>query len=193
MTRKAIPNYPRSIVALFVAILTFLIATAVLAQVAGMSRPSGNANEVFAPPGAVAQAQGLERPLHSVGGNVERAPVRRLRMKGHGPVVMDENPPLFLPAVTYHSGGYDLSLAVADVNGDGRPDLLVADYDGSVDVLLGNGDGTFQTVAAYSSGGSAPYSVAVADLNGDGRPDLAVANFNSNTVGVLLGNGDGTF
>jgi hypothetical protein len=106
----------------------------------------------------------------------------------------------FATAVAYGSDG-DLadSVAVADVNGDGKPDLLVTNAKGStVGVVLGNGDGTFQTAVTYGSGGINPYSVAVADVNGDGKPDLVVGNEgNSNcsggAVGVLLGNGDGTF
>ena len=43
-------------------------------------------------------------------------------------------------------------------------------------MLLGNGDGTFQTAVTYGSGGFDAYSVAVADVNGDGKPDLVVAN-----------------
>jgi hypothetical protein len=70
-----------------------------------------------------------------------------------------------------------------------------------VGVLLGNGDGTFQTAATYGSGGYYAFSVAAADVNGDGKPDLMVANYcgtdnNCSTEGsaaVLLGNGDGTF
>jgi Bacterial Ig-like domain (group 3)/FG-GAP-like repeat/Abnormal spindle-like microcephaly-assoc'd, ASPM-SPD-2-Hydin len=115
----------------------------------------------------------------------------------------------FKTAVTYGTGGYfATSVAVADVNGDGKPDLLVANEcsddqcatNGTVGVLLGNGDETFQTAVSYDSGGLEASSVAVADVNGDGKPDLLVANgcVSSNnctngTVGVLLGNGDGTF
>jgi hypothetical protein len=97
----------------------------------------------------------------------------------------------FQPVVTYDSGGYDAqSVAVADVNGDGKPDLLVANGSGAVGVLLGNGDGTFQAAMSYGSGGQDAESVAVADVNGDGKPDLVVAN-GDGTVGILLGNGDG--
>ena len=108
----------------------------------------------------------------------------------------------FQRAVSYASGGkLAWSVAVADVNGDGEPDLLVTNQcvnstdctDSSVGVLLGNGDGTFQPVATYGSGGVSALWVEVADVNRDGKPDLLVANSNTNTVGVLLGNGDGTF
>jgi hypothetical protein len=103
------------------------------------------------------------------------------------------NTPLFQPVVLYNSGGFDLSVAVADVNDDGKPDLVVSDYNTGVDVLLGNGDGTFQPAVTYNAAGFSAWSVAVADVNGDGKPDIAVATFYSNNVAVLLGNGDGTF
>jgi hypothetical protein len=114
----------------------------------------------------------------------------------------------FRAAANYGSGGQDAnSVAVADVNGDGKPDLVVANEcrsnssectSGTVGVLLGNGDGTFQPAVTYVSGGIEAYSVAVGDVNGDGKPDLVVANVSGNSattggVSVLLGNGDGTF
>jgi FG-GAP-like repeat/FG-GAP repeat len=116
----------------------------------------------------------------------------------------------FQPAVTYNSGGYSAcSVAVADVNGDGKPDVVVANLyfaisgsgdKGSVGVLLGNGDGTFQPAVTYSSGAYEADSVAVADINNDGKLDVLVANqcadakcAKEGTIGVLLGNGDGTF
>jgi hypothetical protein len=103
----------------------------------------------------------------------------------------------FQKAVSFDSGGSGaVSVAVADVNGDGKPDVIVANSDGTVGVLLGNGNGTFQPAVTYGSGGSGGLStgsLAVADVNGDGKPDLLVANVVSSLVGVLLGNGDGTF
>jgi hypothetical protein len=95
--------------------------------------------------------------------------------------------------------------AVADFNGDGKPDLVVSDaLSNSVSVLLNNGDGTFQAprqfaVGAHSKPAGAQnlprlgQAVAVADVNRDGIPDVVVTNYASNDVSVLLGRGDGTF
>lgn len=108
----------------------------------------------------------------------------------------------FQAAVSYGSGGYQAnSVAAADVNGDGIPDLIVANAcesstncnNGGIGVLLGNGDGTFQPAVTYNSGGADATFVTVADVNQDGKPDLVVANANTDSVAVLLGNGNGTF
>ena len=101
----------------------------------------------------------------------------------------------FRPPVTYDAGdSVTSSLAVADLKGNGKQDLVVTNSGhATVNVLLGNGDGTFQAAVVYSTGGEIPVSVAVEDVNGDGKPDLIVANWYSGTLGVLLGNGDGTF
>ena len=116
----------------------------------------------------------------------------------------------FQAAVNYHTAGYfGMALAVADVNGDGKPDppvtiqrgTIPCSSDSMVGVLLGNGNGTFQTAVTYSSGGYAAESIAVHDVNGDGKPDLLVSNqcasygncTNGGGVGVLHGNGNGTF
>jgi hypothetical protein len=108
----------------------------------------------------------------------------------------------FQAGQTYSVGGAanSSSVNIADLNGDGKPDLLVTNKcsdsgctNGSISVLLGNGDGTFQAAQSYSSGGRYALIAAVADFNGDGKLDVAVSNDDDQTVGVLLGNGDGTF
>jgi hypothetical protein len=123
----------------------------------------------------------------------------------------------FSPAITYDSGGQGGvgpapgGLAVADVNGDGKLDVVVmncasgnasgcGDGDGVVGVLLGKGDGTLEPVVTYDSG-SAPGggSLVVADVNGDTKADILVSNGCTSDncppahIGVLLGNVDGTF
>jgi hypothetical protein len=112
----------------------------------------------------------------------------------------------FQTALDYGAGPFPSSVAVGDFNGDGKLDLVVANsggstFDaGSVSILLGNGDGTFQAAVDYLTGGNniSGASVAVGDFNGDGKLDLAVSdpgssNFVSGDISILLGNGDGTF
>ncbi len=129
-------------------------------------------------------------------------------------VLLGKGDGTFKKAKTYSTGGFDAIgwVAIADVNGDQKPDLVVANYcatecsyppaQGSVGVLLGNGNGTFQAVKTYPSGGNGTVSVAVADLNKDGKPDILVANCGpaacgpgspGGNVGVLIGKGNGTF
>ncbi|MBA3915376.1 MAG: VCBS repeat-containing protein [Acidobacteriales bacterium] len=76
-----------------------------------------------------------------------------------------------------------------DLNGDGKRDIVAGQLNG-LNVLLGNGDGTFQAAVLYGAGEI--QSVAAADFNGDGRMDLAAANETTDTVDIFLGNGDGT-
>jgi hypothetical protein len=90
-------------------------------------------------------------------------------------------------------------LTIADVNRDGKPDALVCSQN-SVGVMLGNGDGTFQSFTNTNFfTGSCDFAVAVADVNGDGLPDMVAPNAGANGcgsvgfAGVLLGNGNGTF
>ena len=101
----------------------------------------------------------------------------------------------FLSQTPYTTGGGSAprSVAVVDVNGDNKPDIVVANNNNNVGVLLNIGNGTFLSQTAFSTGGgSSPRSVAVADVNGDNKPDIVVAN-NNNNVGVLLNIGNGTF
>ena len=97
-------------------------------------------------------------------------------------------------AVNLPSAGAETSqLVTADFNGDGIADLAVVDNsDSMLDILLGNGDGTF-TSAASPSIAVHPSGVAVEDFNGDGKTDLAVADSYSDSIAILSGNGDGTF
>src|ERR1017187_1253582 len=182
MTRKRSRHYSLSVVAPFFLLLTLLIAAAALAQVPGARLRFALQTDGAMQQNTGAPGQRLEHPV------VMRTPNAELT---------SAIPPLhFSKPIPYDPGGSYPSIAVADVNGDGHLDLVVAYWnEGSVGVLLGMGDGTFQPVVKYNSGGTGASSVAVADLNGDGKPDIVVLNAlgREGTVGVLLGKGDGTF
>ncbi|MBV9124145.1 MAG: VCBS repeat-containing protein, partial [Planctomycetes bacterium] len=84
--------------------------------------------------------------------------------------------PSFLAPVNFTTGNGPRIVTVADVNRDGKPDLIVTNTpDGTVSVLLGNGNGSFQAAQNFSVG-VGPEFVAVADLNRDGKLDLVTAN-----------------
>src|SRR4029077_11146958 len=152
MTRKWAPRaQSHGGVALFIATVTILIALVALAPVTGVGQAPGQASH----------------------------PPNRLQAKGSVTGSSQASSPLFLPAVTYSSGGLSpRSVAVADMNGDGTPDLVVANTDSNtVGILGGNGNGTFQTAVTYHVGGQIPVSVAVADLLIIRQhPQVAVAN-----------------
>src|SRR5262249_49824374 len=93
----------------------------------------------------------------------------------------------------YATGLNPRSVAVGDLDGDGKLDLAVASqFSNAASILLGNGDGTFQRSVDYGAGNS-PVWLGLADFNGDGSLDLALAIFNDSTLNVLLNNGNGTF
>src|SRR5439155_655311 len=100
-------------------------------------------------------------------------------------------PPTFSPRTDLTVASSPFSVALADLNGDGRPDIVAANQSSNnVSVLL---NATAPGAATPSSSatldlavGAGPFSVALADLNGDGRPDIVTANQSSNVVSVLL-------
>ncbi len=97
----------------------------------------------------------------------------------------------FAPQLPFVTGSYAQSVAVGDFNGDGKPDLAIANYHSNTISVLLNTTAAGATIASFGprlsfAVGNEPRSVAVGDFNGDGRPDLAVANSDPNTVSVLV-------
>ncbi len=99
----------------------------------------------------------------------------------------------FQSAVTYPTDQLPSGLTVADLNGDGIPDVIATGD--KVDVFLGKGDGTFPKRVDYN-GGNFPVQVITGDFNADGKLDIAAAAEGTAAIGaleILPGNGDGTF
>jgi hypothetical protein len=108
----------------------------------------------------------------------------------------------FVAGTPLAAGTEPVAIAVADVNGDGRADLIVVNSgSNNVSVLLGNGSGGFSAAPgspftvgfSSTSYGLRPVAVAVGDFNGDGLPDLAVACRGNSSIWLLFGNGSGSF
>jgi hypothetical protein len=107
----------------------------------------------------------------------------------------------FMPGKLFAVGQQPSGLAVTDFNHDGHLDLLVANFgdfptNGNVSLLLGNGDGSFQSARNFAAG-DFPDAIAVADFNGDGNPDAVVANFGTSlgtpSISLMLGDGKNRF
>jgi hypothetical protein len=92
--------------------------------------------------------------------------------------------------------GFQLGpLRISDFDGDGNPDLSFC-TDSQVGVLLGNGDGTFQSPIFTTTGTDRLFTYAVADINSDGKPDLLVSQYdktNNPQFVAFLGDGTGSF
>ncbi len=119
---------------------------------------------------------------------------------GSASVFLNNGNGSFRRGATFALGKGPIAVALADVNGDGKLDVITANQDeNTASVMLGNGDGTFRQAMSYSVGYS-PIAVAVANLHNDGKPDLVVLNRCSSSscdsagsVSILRGNGDGSF
>lgn len=102
----------------------------------------------------------------------------------------------FTVASTPATGNCPQDFVIADLNGDGMPDIATADLDGkTMTILLGNADGTFTFHSRIKLPGE-PISIAVGDFNGDGSLDLATTDLADDgvmTLDVQLGDGNGNF
>jgi hypothetical protein len=101
--------------------------------------------------------------------------------------------PTFTPQVTFPTGSRPYSVSIGDFNGDGKPDLAVANSTSVTASILLNTTATGATTPTFAPPlalptNDGPYSVSIGDINGDGKPDLAVANRDSNNVSIWLNN-----
>ena len=99
---------------------------------------------------------------------------------------------LQLPVFSQSTGFNPWSLIAADVNGDGKLDVLTANLAGTISVLLGNGDGTVAADSPVPVNDS-PFRLLAGDFNGDGKLDVVFLTERSGSLALILGNGNGTF
>jgi hypothetical protein len=96
--------------------------------------------------------------------------------------------PAFSSPTNYLAQRDPRSVTMADVNADGRLDMVVPNQDSdSVSVFLAQPDGTFAAAVNYAEAGTEPLSVAVGDVNGEGKVDLVIANCKSNNLSIRFG------
>src|SRR6185436_4890186 len=100
----------------------------------------------------------------------------------------------FFPQATFGAGPNPISVAIGDINRDGKLDLAIANSgDNSVSIFFGNGDGSFIPGGLFSGTGGTPESIAIGDLNRDGRPDLVVGMSDGGHISILFSDPDGGF
>jgi FG-GAP-like repeat/FG-GAP repeat len=96
-------------------------------------------------------------------------------------------------AISFKSINSPVEIAIGDFNGDGKLDLVGADYSqNNISILLGNGSGSFSGTTTFNVG-SNPRAIATGDFNSDGKLDVVTANLGGNNISLLLGNGNGGF
>ena len=149
----------------------------------------GQGNGTFQSPSTLAVGklpEGLAAADLNADGKLDLAVANSSGLSNSVSVLLGNGNGTFQPKVDYAAGAQPRSVAVGDLNGDGKLDLAVPNNnDNTVSVLLGNGDGTFQAKTNYAVG-TEPQSAAVGDFDGNGKLDLAAANYDDATVSVLL-------
>jgi len=186
----------------------------------------GTSNTVFYPVAPTRSQVGFTRSDYQGGAGVAGVTVADLKNDGDQDLIVanesadtisvfvGDGHGTFAAKVDYATGASPLNAVVGDFNGDGILDIAVSNLNcalnssscgsvkGSVSILMGNRDGTFQSHVDYASGDTWTTSVLVGDFNGDGKLDLIAVNgtcpgapcsAGSSSISVLLGNGDGTF
>ena len=164
----------------------------------------GNGDGTFAPTQTLITSTSLNNPESIVAAdllgngfqdlvvtNYSTNPVPPAPSTGTVSVFLNNGSGVFTHKGDYAAGLNPYGLAVADINGDGIPDLVVtnrnlnhASNQDTVGVLIGNGDGSFNTMTTYPTG-EGPVGVVVGSFTGGGEPDLAVVNYDVGTVSVM--------